>query len=277
MDRLEEWRVFTMVATEKSFSRAAKRLGRSPQAVTRAIAALEDRIGTRLLNRTTRSVSLTNDGEQYLERSRRALGEFEALEAPQDSELRGTLAITAPVLFGQLHVVPIVAAFLDDHPAANARLVLLDRVVSLAEEGLDAGVRIGELPDSSLVARQVGFVRTVICASPRYLDHAPTVRTDTLAKHTHIAFVGMKSIAKHPRFTVNTAQAAIDLALAGRGLTRVLSYQIASYGSRLRTVLPSLEPPPVPVHLVYLPGRIARITAAFLDHATIALRARLLE
>jgi DNA-binding transcriptional LysR family regulator len=155
--------------------------------------------------------------------------------------------------------------------------VLLDRVVSLAEEGLDASVRIGDLPDSSLVARQVGFVRTVICASPKYLDRAPAVRTDTLAKHAHIEFTGMKPIAKDPRFVVNTAQAAIDLAIAGRGLVRVLSYQIAPYGSRLRTVLPSLEPPPIPVHLVYLPGRIARITAAFLDHATAALRTRLLE
>jgi DNA-binding transcriptional LysR family regulator len=277
MDRLEEWRVFTLVATEKSFSRAAKRLGKSPQAVTRAIAALEARIGTRLLNRTTRSVSLTNDGEQYVERSRRALGEFDALEAPQDSELRGTLAITASVLFGQLHVVPVVAAFLAEHPAANARLVLLDRVVSLAEEGLDVGVRIGDLPDSSLVARQVGFVRQVIVASPKYLASAPALRSDTLAKHQHIAFAGTKPIAKHPRFSVNTAQAAIELALAGHGLARVISYQVAPYGSRLRTVLPSLEPPPVPVHLVYLPGRVARITAAFLDHATAALRSRLLE
>ena len=275
MDRLEEWRVFTLVATEKSFSRAAKRLGKSPQAVTRAIASLEDRIATRLLNRTTRSVSLTNDGEQYLERSRRALGELDALEAPQDSEVRGTLAITASVLFGQHHVVPVVAAFLDEHPAANARIVLLDRVVSLAEEGLDVAVRIGDLPDSSLVARQIGFVKTVTVASPKYLDRAPALRVDTLARHAHIAFAGTKPLAKNPRFTVNTAQAAIDLALAGHGLARVISYQVAPYGTRLRTVLPSLEPPPVPVHLVYPAGRLARITAAFLDHATAALRLRL--
>ena len=277
MDRLEEWRIFTLVATEKSFSRAAKRLGKSPQAITRAIAALEARIGTRLLNRTTRSVSLTNDGEAYVERARRTVAELDALEAPQDSELRGTLAITASVLFGQLHVVPVVAAFLAEHPAANARLVLLDRVVSLAEEGLDVGVRIGALPDSALVARPVGFVRQVIVASPKYLERAPALRTDTLAKHQHIAFTGTRPIAKHPRFTVNTAQAAIDLALAGHGLARVISYQVAPYGSRLRTVLPSLESAPVPVHLVYLPGRTARITATFLDHATAALRSRLLE
>ena len=277
MDRLEEWRVFTTVATEKSFSRAAKRLVRSPQAVTRAVAALETRLGTRLLHRTTRSVSLTHDGEQYLEHARRALGEFDALEAPRDSELRGTLSVTAPVLFGQLHVTPIVASFIDQHPAAAARLVLLDRVVSLAEEGLDAGVRIGELPDSSLVARLVGHVRTVIVASPKYLDRAPALRADTLAKHQHIAFTGTKPLGPSPRFTVNTSQAAIELALAGYGLTRVLSYQIAPYGARLRVVMPSLEPPPRPVHLVYLPGRLARIAAEFLEHATSQLRSRLAE
>jgi DNA-binding transcriptional LysR family regulator len=277
MDRLEEWRVFTTVATEKSFSRAAKRLARSPQAVTRAVAALESRLGTRLLHRTTRSVSLTHDGEQYLEHARRALGEFDALEAPRDSELRGTLSVTASVLFGQHHVAPIVASFLAEHPAATARLVLLDRVVSLAEEGLDVGVRIGDLPDSALIARLAGHVRVVICASPKYLDRAPALRTDTLDKHAHIAFTGTRPLAKNPKFTVNTAGAAIELALAGHGLTRVLSYQIAPYGSRLRVVMPSLEPPPLPVHLVYLPGRLPRITAAFVEHALPQLQSRLLQ
>lgn len=277
MDRLEEWRIFTAVATEKSFSRAARRLARSPQAVTRAVAALETRLGTRLLHRTTRSVSLTHDGEHYLEHARRALGEFEALEAPRASELRGTLSVTAPVLFGQLHVTPIVASFIAEHPAANARLVLLDRVVSLAEEGLDAGVRIGDLPDSALVARLVGHVRVVTCASPKYLDRAPPLRADTLAKHAHITFTGTKPLARNARFTVNTAQAALELALAGHGLARVLSYQIAPYGARLRVVMPSLEPPPLPVHLVYLPGRLPRITADFIEHAVPQLKSRLLH
>jgi DNA-binding transcriptional LysR family regulator len=117
----------------------------------------------------------------------------------------------------------------------------------------------------------------VTCASPKYLDRAPALRTDTLDKHAHIAFTGTKPLAKHPRFTVNTAGAAIELALAGHGLTRVLSYQIAPYGSRLRVVMPSLEPPPLPVHLVYLPGRLPRITAAFVEHALPQLQSRLLE
>lgn len=279
MDRLEEWRIFTTVAGDKSFSKAAKRLARSPQAITRAVAALEARIATRLLHRTTRSVSLTTAGEQYLERARRLVGDFEALEAPDDAELRGVLAITASVMFGQLHVAPIVAAFLADHPRVAANLVLLDRVVSLAEEGLDAGIRIGPLPDSALIARLVGHVRTVIVASPKYLERAGPPRSDTLAKHAVINFVGMKPIARDPRWTVNTAQAAIDLALAGHGLVRVLSYQVdALVGARrLRIVLPSQEPPPLPVHLVYLPGRLARITAAFLEVAAPALRTRLLQ
>lgn len=281
MDRLDEWQVFVGVATERSFSKAAKRLGKSPQAVTRAVAALEARIATRLLHRTTRSVSLTTDGEQYLERARRVLGEFEALEAHEAAELRGTIAITAPVMFGQLHVAPIVGEFLAQHPETAAKLLLLDRVVSLAEEGLDVAVRIADLPDSSLVARLVGHVRTVICASPKYLERAGTPRTaDALSKHAHVGFTGMRPVARsQPRLTVNTAQAALDAALAGHGLVRVLSYQVAGHvaAKRLRVVLPSLEPPPVPVHLVCLPGRRARITAAFLDHAAPRLASRLLE
>jgi DNA-binding transcriptional LysR family regulator len=284
-DRLEEWRVFAAVAGLRSFSKAAKRLGKSPQSVTRAVAALEERIGTRLLNRTTRSVSLTNDGEHYLERSRRALGEFEALEAPLEAELRGTLSITAPVLYGQLLVVPIVASFLDHHPRVDARLVLLDRVVSLVDEAIDVGVRIGQLPDSSLIARHVGDVRNVLVASPKYLERAGTPRSpDSLAKHACIAHIGTtpvvdrwkldRPIAVHPRWIVNTAQAAIDLALAGHGIARVISYQVDALvdQKRLRIVLPSFEPPPVPVHLVYPSGRLPHITAAFLDHATPRLR-----
>jgi DNA-binding transcriptional LysR family regulator len=276
MDRIEEWRVFATVATEKSFAAAAKRLRRSPQAITRAVAALEARIGTRLLHRTTRSVSLTHDGEHYLERARRVVSELDALESTDDAALRGTLAITAPAVFGQLHVAPIVAAFLAEHAHTAANLVLLDRVVSLAEEGLDVAVRIGALPDSALVARLVGHVKVVTVASPRYLERAGTPRPDTISKHTVIGFTGTKPLAR-ARLTVNTAQAAIDLALAHHGLARVISYQVDAHvaANRLRVVLPSLEPAPSPVHLVYLPGRLARITAAFVEYAVPALKGRL--
>lgn len=296
MDRVEEWRLFVSVASLGSFIEAARAHSRSPQSVTRAIAALEKRLGTRLLNRTTRSVSLTGDGERYLERSRRALGEFELLEAPSDAraELRGTLSVTASVLFGQRHLVPVVAEFLEVHPQLDLRLTLLDRVVSLAEEGIDLGVRIGALPDSALRARLVGHVRSVICASPAYLKRAGVPKDpEALARHACIAFTNTapisdrwsfpsggkreRSVAVHARLTVNTAQAGIEAALAGVGLVRVLSYQVDSLlaDKRLRVVLEPFEPEPVPVHLVHLPGLQSRAAVAFLEFAAEQLRKRL--
>jgi DNA-binding transcriptional LysR family regulator len=290
MDRVEEWRVFTAVAGLRSFAQAARRLGKSPQAVTRAVAALEGRLGTRLLHRTTRSVSLTDDGERYLEKSRRTLAELDALEAPLDStpDIRGTLSITAPVLFGQLHVLPIVQTFLAANAGATIKLSLLDRRVSLAEEGVDLAVRVGDLPDSSLVARQVGHVRTVIVGSPAYLDRATAPRQiDSLSKHSCIAFTGAtpivdrwafgkQTVAVAPRLVVNTAQAAIDAAVAGLGLTRVISYQVGELVARdaLRIVLASAEPDPIPVHIVSLPGALPRIAQSFVDVALPELRPR---
>jgi DNA-binding transcriptional LysR family regulator len=290
MDRSEEWRVFVAVASLKSFTNAARQLGKSPQAVTRAVAALERRLDTRLLHRTTRSVSLSNDGERLLERSRRALAELDALEAPGETgELRGTLSVTAPVQFGQLHVLPLVRAFLAENAHVSVRLALLDRVVALAEEGIDVAVRIGALPDSALLARQVGRVRTVIVGSPQYLEHAGTPRQiDSLAKHATIAFTtttpicdrwrfGSRSIAVTPRLVVNTAQAAIDAALAGMGLVRVMSYQVDHLvaAGKLRIVLASAEPDSVPVQLVSLPGVQPRIAQAFIDHAVEGLSSQL--
>lgn len=291
MERTEEWRAFAAVASLKSFSRAAAQLGRSPQAITRAVAALESRLGTRLLHRTTRSVSLSDDGERYLERSRRALAELDALEAPLDAaaELRGTLTVTAPVLFGQLHVLPVVEAFLGAHPAVSVRLLLLDRVVSLAEEGIDVAVRIGELADSALRARLVGHVRSVVVGTPAYFARTPAPRSiDSLGKHACIGFSGTaaisdrwsfaeRSVAVSPRLVVNTAQAAIDAALHGLGITRVLSYQVAHLVDReeLRIVLASAEPPPQPVHLVTLPGPQSRIAHAFNELAALHVGKRL--
>lgn len=293
MDRVDEWRVFVAVASRQSFAGAARALARSPQAVTRAVAALETRLGTRLLNRTTRSVSLSSEGERYLERGRRALAEFDALEAPVDANaaLGGTLSITAPVLFGQLHVLPVVTAFLARHPSIEVRLMLLDRVVALAEEGLDVGVRIGDLPDSALRSRLVGHVRTVVCASPEYLARAGVPRApDALARHDCIAFTGTspildrwsfpgggrreRSVAVRARLRVNSAQAAIDAALAGVGVARVLSYQVDRLvaDGRLRVLLQRFEPPPLPVHLVWLPGVQPRAATAFIDFAHKALR-----
>lgn len=290
MDRTEDWRVFVQVASQRSFAKAAAQLGRSPQAITRAIAALEHRLGTRLLNRTTRSVSLSHDGERYLERARRLVAELDALESTDaDRELRGTLSITAPVLFGQLHVVPVVTAYLVRHAEVSVRLSLVDRIVSLAEEGVDLAVRIGELPDSSLLARQLGHVRLVLVASPAYLESAGTPRTlDQLGKHACIALNGTspiadrwsfdrRTIAVEPRLIVNTGQAAIDAALAGLGIARVLSYQVDKLvaADRLRIVLAAAEPAPRPVQLLSLPGVQPRLATSFAEHAAAALRKRL--
>ena len=296
MDRTEEWRVFVAVAGRRSFVEAARALRRSPQAITRAVAALEQRLGARLLNRTTRSVSITGEGERYLERGRRVLAELDALESAWDADapLTGRLSITAPVLFGQLHVAPLVADFLGRHPGLDARLLLVDRVVSLAEEGIDVAVRIGPLPDSSLRARLVGHVRWVICASPAYLARAGVPRTpEALGRHTCITFDAgspladqwtfpraggrERSVALRPRLIVNTAQAGIDAAIAGLGIVRVLSYQVERpfADKKLRLVLESFAPPPVPVHLVQLPGVPNRLASAFVEIADGALRSRL--
>ena len=295
MDRTEEWRVFVAVAGRRSFVEAARTLRRSPQAITRAVAALEQRLGARLLNRTTRSVSVTGEGERYLERGRRVLAELDALESAPDAgaALAGRLSVTAPVLFGQLQVAPLVCAFLAQHADVEARLLLLDRVVSLAEEGIDLAVRIGPLPDSSLRARLVGHVRWVVCASPAYLARAGVPRTpEALARHTCITFDAGSPLADHwtfprggrersvalrPRLIVNTAQARIDAAIAGVGLVRVLSYQVERplAEKKLRLVLESVAPPPVPIHLLQLPGVSNRLAAAFVEFVDARLRARL--
>lgn len=296
MDRLEEWRVFAAVASRRSFVKAAVALGRSPQAITRAVAALETRLNVRLLNRTTRSVSLTGEGERYLERSVRVLAELDALERASGADLppSGRLSVTAPVLFGQLHVAPIVCEFLTAHPAVDARLLFVDRVVSLADEGIDLGVRIGALPDSAMRSRQIGTVRSVLCASPHYLKRAGIPRApEALADHTCIAFSGTtpiadrwtfrrsdrreQSVAVRPRLVVNTGQAAIDATVAGMGIARLLSYQVDRLVAekRLRLLLESFEPPPMPVQIIQLPGAPNRTAAAFVDFAVERLRARL--
>ncbi len=290
MDRSEDWRAFVQVATQRSFAKAAAQLGRSPQAITRAIAALEARLGTRLLNRTTRSVSLSHDGERYLDRAKNVIAELDALDAADtDPTPHGTVSVTAPVLFGQLHVAPVVTAYLARHERVTARLMLLDRVVSLAEEAVDLAVRIGELPDSTMLARRVGRVRTVLVASPAYLDEHGAPRTvDQLPKHACISFLGTspaldrwtfdrRTVAITPRLAVNTGQAAIDAALAGLGIVRVLSYQVDRFvaAGRLRVLLESAEPPPVPVSVLSLPGMQSRIATAFGEELAAQLRKRL--
>jgi DNA-binding transcriptional LysR family regulator len=290
MDRIDEWRVFVTVASARSFISAARTHGRSPQAITRAVGSLEARLGTRLLHRTTRSVSVTSDGERYLAQARRVLPEIELLEGVAKSgELAGRVSITAPALFGQLHVAPVIVELLAKHPSIDARVVLLDRVVSLADEGIDVAVRIGELPDSALRARLVGHVQSMVCASPAYLERAGTPRTpDALAKHSCIAFgattpiadrwsFGNRSIAIRARVVTNSGPAAIDAALAGLGIVRVMSYQVASLvaSGKLRVVLATHQPPPVPVQLLHLPGMQSRAATAFTELAATRLAERI--
>lgn len=296
MDRLDEWHVFVSVATKRSFTDAARAHGRSPQAITRAIASLEARLHTRLLHRTTRSVTLTDDGERYLARCRNLLAEFKALESPTaaQAELSGRLSVAASVLFGQMHVMPIVIELLQAHPGIDARVQLHDRTVSLADEGVDVAVRIGALPDSALRAHAVGRVRSVICASPKYLRGRSAPQSlDALPEHDFIAFTGTtpipdrwsfhrpghrdRTVRVRARLVVDTARGAIDAAIAGLGLVRVLSYQVDDLVAQgaLRIVLRAYEPAAIPVQLVQLPGTPTRAAAAFVELATARLRAAL--
>ncbi|PTL76769.1 LysR family transcriptional regulator [Vitiosangium sp. GDMCC 1.1324] len=294
MDRLETLRVFVAVAEEAGFASAARRLAMSPPAVTRAVAALEERIGTRLLHRTTRIVRLTEAGTRFLADCKRILGELEEAEASaagSHTEPRGQLGVTASMMFGRMFVAPILLDFLARHPHVIARTLLVDRVVDLVDEGLDVAIRIAHLADSSLSAVRVGSVRRVVCASPRYLAKHGIPRTpaelsrfdafmfsSTAAQQAWSFASGARNQTVSPptRLIVNTAEVAIAAAVAGRGLTRVLSYQIAPelLAGQLRIVLEDFEPPPLPIHVVYPEGRRANARVrAFVDFAVDRLRA----
>lgn len=286
--------MFVSVATRRSFVGAAKAAGVSAQVATRAVASLEERLDVRLLHRTTRAVSLTEDGEGYLARAKSLLADFDMLESPESEELRGAVAVAAPVLLGQMHVAPIVHEFLAAHPAVGIRLSLHDRVVSLAEEGIDVAVRIGALTDSSLRAKVVGHVSSVLCASPDYLAARGVPRTVTdLARHDGIAFTQTTPVAdrwsfggraRRPndveprvRLTVNTARAALDAAVAGLGVVRVYSYQAAPFvrEGALKVVLPRADPAKIPVSVVRLPGAQGRVARGFADWVASSLPSRL--
>jgi DNA-binding transcriptional LysR family regulator len=294
LDRIDAWTTFAAVADARSFAAAARRLGRSPAAVTRAVAALEERLGARLLNRTTRSVALTDAGARTLEAARRALSGFAELEgvaAADRQEPRGRVGVTAPIAFGRLHVLPVVRAFLRDHPAATVQLLLLDRVVSLVDEGLDVAIRLGRLPDSSLRAIRAGEVRRGVYASPGYLQAKGTPRTpEALARRECVACTAVTPVPDRwtfqrdgrsfavpvsSRLTVNTAEAAIDAAIAGLGPTCVISYQVEAHvrAGRLERILGPFEPAAMPVQVVTPAGRfVTPIVRAFVERAVEALR-----
>jgi len=300
MDRLKAMAALVAAVDEGSLAAAALRLGYSPAAVTRAITALEDRVGAQLLHRTTRALRLTPFGERYLAMCRQVLGEIERTErgaAAEQEVPRGLLTVTAPVLFGRLHVRPLLDRFMDANPGVRVRLVLLDRVVSLIDEGVDIAVRLAHLSDSTLVATHLGKVRRVLCASPAYLkrngipkmpgdlaSHACIMSNEAAAEPWSFANAsgnrqrGLQAISVHPRLIVNAAAAAIDSALEGRGITRVNSYQIASdvAAGRLRLLMEKYEPPPIPVHLVRQTTRsVMAKERAFIDFASPTLRAEL--
>jgi len=281
-----------------SLSAAARRLGTPLATVSRKVSELEAHLKTRLLNRSSRKLTLTDAGRSYIEACKRILedvGEAERAASGEYSAPKGDLIITAPIVFGRFHVLPIAMEFLKAYPDIDIRIALVDRVVDLLEDHVDLAVRIGELPDSSLVATRIGAIRRVVCGSPAYLAERGTPKNPgELGTHDCITFEALSSpnawvfttaksdasVSIHSRLVVNTAEAAIDAAIAGVGITRVLSYQIANAmrAGALAVVLERFEPAPSPVSLVYTGQRLLPLKLrAFLDFAAPRLKARLMQ
>lgn len=293
MDRFQQMQVFQAVADSEGFAGGARRLGLSAPVVTRAVAALEETLGVKLFYRTTRHVRLTDAGLRYLDDVRRilqAVQEADDTAAGINAEPRGQLVLTAPVLFGKLYVMPLVSAFLQQYPAVEMSCLFLDRVVNMLEEGVDVGIRIGELPDSSLRAVRVGQVRRVLVASPAYLaQHGVPQGVYDLAGHQIVAASaispvqewqfsspeGSSSVRLRPRLTVTSNDSAIAAACAGMGITRILSYQVAAQlaAGELQVVLGGYEPPPLPIHVLHREerGGAAKVRA-FVEFISVALR-----
>lgn len=291
MDRLDELSIFVAIIDTGSLAGAARLLRRSRPAVTRALAALEERAGARLIARTTRQLMATEVGRELALSARRILTEYDAsLSGVAGAPVRGLLRITAPLAFGRRHVTPIVAEFLDLHPEVQVELVLADRNLDLIEEDLHLAVRIGPLPSSRLIVRKVGEVRRILVASPAYLERRGVPkRPADLAGHDTIAsiaagqtllwrFAGSgrgSGVMVRPRLIVNEIEAALTAARSGHGVARALSYQAApdlAAGTLVR-LLRDWEPPPLPVQLVVPSGqRVAPKVRAFLDHAAARLQ-----
>jgi DNA-binding transcriptional LysR family regulator len=294
MDRLASMSILVTAVEEGSLSAAARRLRTPLATVSRKVSELEAHLKTRLLHRSSRQLALTDAGRAYVEACRRILedvGEAERAASGEYGAPKGELIITAPIVFGRLHVLPIVTDFLKAFADIDIRLVLADRVLNLVEDNVDLAVRIGALPDSSLVATRVGSIRQVVCGSPAYFaDRGIPQSPAELRSHDCITFEGLMSthawtfstgksptdVAIRSRLTLNTAEAAIDAAMAGVGIARVLSYQCANAvaAGALTVVLKSFEPAPWPVSLVYAGQRFLPLKLrAFLDFATPRLKA----
>jgi DNA-binding transcriptional LysR family regulator len=286
MDRFDAMTAFVAVCETESLTAAAKRLGLSLSVLSRQISSLETRLGTQLLYRTTRSISLTDAGSRYLERARRILGDLEEAELAaqgERAEPRGKLSVTAPLIFGRLHVAPLLACLVERHPDVTVELSMSDRFVSLVEEGHDLAIRIGHLPDSQLIARRFGETRRALVASPSYLKKAGTpLHPADLANFATIAFMPASpsfdwhfagagadlGIRLDPRFVTNSGDTAIALALDSAGIARVLYYQVrdAIREGRLVEVLAPFAPAPIPIHAVYPSARLLTAKVrAFID------------
>ncbi len=293
MDRLEAMSVFAAIVDAGSLSAAGRKLDIPLATISRKLSDLEAHLSTRLLTRSTRQLVLTDAGRAYLASCRQILEDVDEAERTASgayANARGELVIAAPIVFGRLHVVPMVTAFLEQYRDVDVRLVLGDRNVNLLEEHVDVALRIGELPDSGLIARQVGSVRSVVCASPDYLNRFGTPNSpDELSSHRCVTFEGLMSsslwifkgadsslrVPIRSRLAVTTADAAIAAAIAGVGVTRVLSYQVADAvrAGQLVRLLLEYEPPSVPVSLVHKgQGRLPMKSRAFLDFAAPLLR-----
>jgi DNA-binding transcriptional LysR family regulator len=292
MDRLDELAVFVAILDEGSLAAAGRKLRRSPPAVTRALAVLEDRVGARLLERTTRRSRPTEAGRRLADHARQVLAGYgEAVREVAAAPVRGVLRVTAPLVFGRRHVTPIVASFLDAYPGIRVELVLSDRNLPLIEDGLDVALRIGPLADASLIVRKVGEVRRVVVASPSYLAGRPAPRTPADLVRHDVVFTATSGrpvalawrfgepghgpvVPLVPRLIVNEVDAMLLAVRAGRGIGRPLSYQVADdlASSALVRLLADDEPPPLPVQLVVPSARhLSPKTRSFVDHAARAL------
>lgn len=293
MDRFHAMTVLVRIADTGSFAETARQMNMSPPAVSRAVAALEDYVGARLLTRTTRSVRLTDIGARYVEDCRGILAAMEEAEAAASGSFvkpTGGITITASVMFGQNYILPIVTEFLDEYPEVTARLLFLDRVTHMVDEGIDVAIRIGHLPDSSYSAVKVGAVRRMVCGSPAYFaSHGVPAKPADLKQHRIIAATSAwasldwkfggevkQSVQVTPRLFCNSNPAAIAAARNGWGLTRILSYQVGAdlLSGDLQTVLEEFEEDPFPVHIVHPEGRNASAKVrAFIDFVAERLRA----
>jgi DNA-binding transcriptional LysR family regulator len=296
MDRLDAMATLVAAVDGGSLSAASRALGMPLATVSRKVAELEAHLRTQLVVRTSRRLALTEAGRAYIAASRRILDQIDEAERAASGEYRaprGHLTITAPVMFGRLHVEPVVLDFLQAYPEVTVRLVLADSIVNLTEDHIDAAIRIGNLPDSSMVATRLGAVGWVACASPAYLAARGTPQAPSaLDCHDCIMFEGLYSntlwrfgrgaqavtIPIRPHFAVNTADAAIAAAISAAGITRVLSYQVrdAVAAGTLRLILRPFEPELLPVHLVYAAqSQLPLKLRAFLDFAGPRLKASL--